>query len=62
MTPAVPKVSTRTVNVEALIRNPCGEIWWRCVGGASFKAGRVASGVTSEAADDAPFAPLFGNS
>jgi hypothetical protein len=24
MTPAVPKVSTRTVNVEALIRNPCG--------------------------------------
>jgi hypothetical protein len=35
MTPAVPKVSTCTVNVEALIRNPRSGISSGCGGGAS---------------------------
>jgi hypothetical protein len=40
MTPAVPKVSTLTVNVETLIRNPRGAIRSRCGGGASFETER----------------------
>jgi hypothetical protein len=40
MTPAVPKVSTCTVNVEALIRNPRSGISSGCGGGASQCVGR----------------------
>jgi hypothetical protein len=48
MTPAVPKVSTRTVNVKALIRNPRGTIWSRCGGAASRCVGRQEITVLAE--------------